>query len=147
LQNSIDDKEKIETFGFYENRNAYVFGKLETDDKSIASYLYTMRHVYRENFKDYGVNVKCFVDLRNVEAVENHFPVKCLGRDGYHNCPGHDVNTNQSYLMHFRVEHDYPEDCDKEDKRECAVYDTVMWKYYKVLDKNMKYALKKIFNR
>jgi len=106
-----------------------------------------MRHVYRENFKGWGVNVKCFVDLRNVEAVENHFPVKCLGRDGYHNCPYYEVNTNQSYLMHFRVENDYPKDCDKDDKRECAVYDTVMWKYYKVLDKNMKYALKKIFNR
>ncbi len=48
--------------------------------------------------------------------------------------------------MHFRTEKDYPKDCDKEDKRECAVYDIVMWKYYKVLDKNMKHVLKN-FNR
>jgi hypothetical protein len=124
-----------------------MFGKLETDEKTIAPYLYTMRHVYRDKFTVAGSNIKCFHDLRNVEAVHNHFPLKCLGRDGYHNCPGHEINTHQSYLMHFRTERDYPENCDKEDKRECAVYDPVMWKYYKVLDRNMKYALKNIFNR
>ncbi len=106
-----------------------------------------MRHVCRDNFSPPGNSIKCFHDLRNVEAVHNHYPLKCLGRNGYHNCPGHHINTNQSYLMHFRTERDYPKDCDKEDKRECAVCNTVMWKYYKVLDKNMKYALKKIFNR
>jgi hypothetical protein len=106
-----------------------------------------MRHVYRENFRGRGEGTKSFVDLRNVEAVENHRPAKCLGRNGHWDCPGHDVNINQSYLMHFRTERDYPPNCDKEDKRECAVYDTVMWKYYKVLDQNMKYALKNIFNR
>ena len=137
---------KIRKYGYYENINAYIFGKLETDNKDIAPYLYTMRHVYRYNFTQPGNNIKCFHDLRNVEAVHNHFPVKCLGKKGYHNCPGHVISTKQSYLMHFRTQRDYPYNCNKEDKRQCAIYDNNMWKYYNILEPNVKNAMKNIFS-
>jgi hypothetical protein len=113
--------------------------------QTIPSYLYTMRHVYRKTFTEAGSNIKCFHNTDNVEAVHNHFPLKCLGKEGYHNCPGHLISTNHSFLFHYKRERLTPDNCNKTNVKECAIYDTTLWKYYRHLDFNMKYALKNIF--
>jgi hypothetical protein len=47
--------------------------------------------------------------------------------------------------MHYKQEHKVPENCSLEDKRSCAIKDTIMWKYYEELNQNMKIALRNIF--
>jgi hypothetical protein len=124
--------------------NARTYVDLEVDDNSIESYLYTMRHIYRQEVKKYAV--KSFHVVRNVEFTFNHFPLKCLESKGELDCPYHYISPNQSYFMHYKQEHKIPENCNFEDKRSCAIKDTVMWKYYEELNQNMKIALKNIFN-
>jgi hypothetical protein len=55
------------------------------------------------------------------------------------------ISPNQSYFMHYKREHKVPENCSLQDKRDCAIKDTIMWKYYEQLNQNMKIALKNIF--
>ena len=79
-----------------------------------------MRHINRDSLTVpvYDDAIKHFHNLRNIEAVNNHKSLKCLDIEGP--CPKH--STDQSYLMHFRVERDFPSNCNKSDEKENVRY-------------------------
>jgi hypothetical protein len=83
--------------------------------------------------------------VKNIETIHNHTPLSCLERNGTQLCFGHEVPTNQSYLLHFKKEIDIPFNCTEKDLRKCTVFDSIMWKYHKSLKQNMQISLSKIF--
>ncbi len=138
-------KHRIKYVGCYKFFNSFVYKNLEIEDQNFDTYLYTMRHVYRDKFSSPKSNVKCFLYVKNIETIHNHMPLTCLERNGTQLCFGHEVPTNQSYLLHFKKEIDIPFNCTERDLRKCAVFDPIIWKYHKRLKKNMEISLSEIF--
>ena len=101
-----------------------------------------MRHINRGPIKRRGYRIKCFHVVKNVLTVHNHYPLLCI-RDNqkYGKCHGHTISINESYIMHYKKEIQFPQNCEQKDLTNCTIYDPIMWKYKQKLDRNMEYTM------
>ncbi len=130
----------MDTYTFLGGR---VYNGIEDGSDRFEPHLYTMRHTYRQELKKTAY--KCFYKTRNIYTANNHMPWKCLKPKGITRCVNHFVDPKMGYFLHFKKDILWPENCKSKDKRKCAVYDPILWKYSQNLNRNMKITFRNIF--
>nr|XP_015836268.1 PREDICTED: uncharacterized protein LOC659180 [Tribolium castaneum] len=94
--------------------------------KDVPQHMHMLQHVIRaRNYTKPGHFVKGFHDTRKVEALHNHFPLKCLK-----GCDHVSINVSLAHLQHYRTgcaRGVSSKTCDQ--MRDDTVMDTRIWNF------------------
>lgn len=138
---------------FFSNQNVQVSAvkkvtqfEVGKNVQTIPFYMYMAQHVHF--YKPITIAFKSFRQVKRTFSVSNHGSLRCIRSTNTNhteklkNCLFHMISSNESILVHYRNAKKFK--CVS--KRLCGTrQDKTVWKYYDLLQQNVKLQLKNIF--